>query len=175
MNIHTFSNAIYLFPSLQRILEVAVFGGYDIRAFTHKDYGKQKALEDLHIAGVRGYLHRKGELYYEHCQPHIHTLLNPPDGISTGDLLRKIGKLKTGAELVADFASPGACRQLIKTSFEKMQLSTYDYNLIIDISRTIATLDGADKVQVEHVAEAIHYRFFTPDYANDHHMIAVLD
>jgi magnesium chelatase family protein len=49
-------------------------------------------------------------------------------------------------------------RQLLELSVKRMQLSARAYHRILKLSRTIADLADCDRIEVNHVAEAIQYR-----------------
>jgi magnesium chelatase family protein len=53
--------------------------------------------------------------------------------------------------------SPEA-RQLLEVSTRRLQLSARAYHRILKLSRTIADLDDTDRIDIQHVAEAIQYR-----------------
>jgi magnesium chelatase family protein len=48
--------------------------------------------------------------------------------------------------------------QLLELSVRRMQLSARAYHRVLKLSRTIADLDDAERIEVRHVAEAIQYR-----------------
>lgn len=54
----------------------------------------------------------------------------------------------------------GESQELIKLAFQKMSLSARAYSKILKISRTIADLEGSEKIKSKHVAEALRYRIF---------------
>ena len=57
------------------------------------------------------------------------------------------------------FAEPDdASLEMLRLAMEKLSLSARAYSRILKVARTIADLEGSDKVQSQHIAEAIGYR-----------------
>ena len=53
---------------------------------------------------------------------------------------------------------------LAKNAFEVMELSARSYHRILKVSRTIADMEGEEKIHSRHVAEALTYRAFDKKY-----------
>ena len=63
------------------------------------------------------------------------------------------------SKLLNKYALPDAAGlQLMKTAMERLNLSARAYDRILKVSRTIADLENSEKVQPNHLAEAINYR-----------------
>ena len=50
------------------------------------------------------------------------------------------------------------CDELMKLAFETFGLTARSYDRILKVARTIADLDGCDRINSDHLAEAIRYR-----------------
>ncbi|WP_077196869.1 YifB family Mg chelatase-like AAA ATPase [Prevotella ihumii] len=61
--------------------------------------------------------------------------------------------------MIHQFAEPDSrSLDLLRAAMERLKLSARAYNRILKVARTIADLDGSEKVQSHHIAEAIGYR-----------------
>ena len=61
--------------------------------------------------------------------------------------------------MLHQFAEPDAASmEMLRMAMERLKLSARAYSRILKVARTIADLDNSEKVQSQHIAEAIGYR-----------------
>jgi magnesium chelatase family protein len=66
---------------------------------------------------------------------------------------------------IASYCSVGKDeKQLLRHAFEKYNLSARAYNRILKVARTIADLEGAEKIATNHIAEALQHRCLDRKY-----------
>ena len=62
-------------------------------------------------------------------------------------------------KMLHQFAEPDAASlEMLRMAMERLKLSARAYSRILKVARTIADLEGSEKVQSHHIAEAIGYR-----------------
>ena len=62
-------------------------------------------------------------------------------------------------KMLHEFAEPDAASlDMLRMAMERLKLSARAYSRILKVSRTIADLEGSERVQSHHIAEAIGYR-----------------
>jgi magnesium chelatase family protein len=64
----------------------------------------------------------------------------------------------TAAEVDRDCALAAPERRLLEAAVERMRLSTRAWHRVLKVSRTIADLAGATRIEAPHLAEALAYR-----------------
>ena len=88
----------------------------------------------------------QGERYAAIGLPHIRT-----NATASGPVLE-------------DVARPDASGlKLLRDAAETMRLSARGYHRVLRVARTLADLDGADKISRLHLAEALSYRALADD------------
>ena len=61
--------------------------------------------------------------------------------------------------MLHEYAEPDAdSLSMLRMAMERLKLSARAYSRILKVARTIADLDGSEKVQSTHIGEAIGYR-----------------
>lgn len=72
-------------------------------------------------------------------------------------------EIRSNADLTASYIEKFCkltedAESLLRSAIQRMRLSARAYHRVLKLSRTIADLDGAETIQISHVAEAVQYR-----------------
>lgn len=71
---------------------------------------------------------------------------------------KKINSELTAKEIKIYCAIDDACKRLLRTAVNQMNLSARQFTRVLKVSRTIADLENSPKIQSKHIAEALQYR-----------------
>jgi hypothetical protein len=152
------TNIIGLWVNLSRVYEIAKLGGLSIKVVFDKEY----------INGFNDYELIKafykdvkfcsdGDIIFELTPPEINTYPSRKNQFETlQDIEKRIEKAKANV-LPTEFNSD-SCHILLKTAVNRLNFSLSDTEKVKEIAGIIAQMDGTDKIQVEHIAEAVQYK-----------------
>ena len=99
-----------------------------------------------------------GRICYDHAPADFNTLINSKNNRPSAEFRKEL-QLKRKTIVPVKYIEPNsACKLLLKTAFERLEMSAMDYNITLELSSYIAALDNANKIKPQHIAEAIHYR-----------------
>ncbi len=159
-------NAIHLFPNVHRAFEVSVVSGLYIKPFCSPDYPVKQAMADLKCTGALLRMSDAGEIFCELYRPSFSEVFRertPFDATQILDVLEPL----SGKEKPTEFYKTDTARLLLKTAWERANLSLHDYNIIMRIAQAIALLDNCTNIKTEHLAEGIQYRALLHDNSQD--------
>ncbi|HNX28574.1 MAG TPA: YifB family Mg chelatase-like AAA ATPase [Syntrophomonadaceae bacterium] len=80
------------------------------------------------------------------------------------DQHNKVNALMTPGEVKRHCILDKETEQLLKSAFNKLNLSARGYDRILKVARTIADLDDETAIKIRHIAEALQYRSLDKKY-----------
>lgn len=82
-----------------------------------------------------------------------------PDAIVGSAVVGCVNATLTGTELKKFAPLDPGCRRLLERSAERLHMSARAFHRVIRVSRTIADLADAETIALDHLGEALQYRF----------------
>jgi len=147
-----------LFPNLARAYEIAKFGNFSITiTYSVNPYDYPRANDDYQLL-KKFYndieFNSNGDLFVEITKPRNYKIEQCEKII---DIHKRIGKARNN-KIPKMYENNSATYNLLKNAVEKLNFSCIDVKKIDKIALKIAQLDGTEKIEAQHIAEAIQYR-----------------
>lgn len=129
-----------------------------------------------YLAKVSGPLLDRMDIHIEVPQVDFQKLSSDEKGESSADIKQRVNKAraiqvkrfegtsvtcnaKMTPELTRKYCClDEKCKTMLERCFEAMDLSARAYDKILRMARTIADLDSSEKIELEHITEAVQYR-----------------
>ncbi|NLB53556.1 MAG: YifB family Mg chelatase-like AAA ATPase [Syntrophomonadaceae bacterium] len=92
------------------------------------------------------------------------TLARSAQEIRFADQHNKVNALMSPSDVKGHCVLDHETEQLLKTAFNKLNLSARGYDRILKVARTIADLDNEVNIKIQHIAEALQYRSLDKKY-----------
>ena len=137
--------------NIKRALEVARLGGHSVTLVGPEGCGKRTLMSIFQV--TRGL-----DMVIEVVRPSANELLSPRKGETMEAVQNRLDK----ALKESDLRLPESGIQLLKNTYDKLEMSPAELFKCIDIARTIANLEQSKQIRIEHLAEAIHYKSWKP-------------
>jgi hypothetical protein len=152
------TSIIGLWVNLSRVYEIAKTGGLSIRVIFDKEY--TNGFNDYEL--IKAFYKdvnfcSDGDIIFELTPPKISMYPPKKNQFETlQDIEKRIEKAKANI-LPSEFLGD-SCYILLKTAVNRLNFSLSDTEKVKEIAGIIAQLDGTDKIQAEHIAEAVQYK-----------------
>lgn len=153
---------VKLSVQLARAMEVAILGKHRISIYANlKDYPTAK--NDVRTA-LTSYsninndraitVDNNAELMIEVVKPSFTQLFSQYETLKEiGDRITVARKNQKPSQDI-----PNNAKQLLKTAYERLNLGVNQIDHIVNVASTIAQMEGKDKIETVHIAEAIQYQ-----------------
>jgi len=154
----TQDNPVKYSLQLARAVEIAALGGLKILVAANTENYKKAKEDFIYIRSL--YSAISGHTFVPE-KPHINIELTKPDFLNTEyesltDIQKRIVNAKTNPKVSDDICSTS--ESFLKNAYERLDLGIVDVLQIKEVAATIARLEGASKIEVQHLAEAVQYK-----------------
>ena len=153
---------VKLSVQLARGMEIAILGKHRISIYANlKDYPTAKndvrtALTSYSIINNDRAItvDNNAELMIEVVKPSFTELFRQYETLKEIQDRITLARKNTKPSLVVQ----NDAKQLLKTAYERLNLGVNQIDSIVNVASTIAQLEGKDKIETVHIAEAIQYQ-----------------
>lgn len=148
-----------LYSTLFRAIEIAKLGNYSITVSYDRDYNNAGSDYETIKGLCKGFFENfteNGNIKIEISKPTV-VFYNCYKFTDITDRIEKAKEVNVKDEICH------SSKALIKAATIKLNLSLSQIDGIYNIAKTIAKLDLSENIEVQHIAEAIHYSYETAE------------
>lgn len=173
-------NVIQLYSNISRAYEISKLGGHPIAlCYPNPKLLKEKDREEemIHPEDIQ-YVQKYFDIKDLLTKAEAAILMDfskppfpyPARTTETMDDIHERINVAKSFNLTSD-TLPSKGLPLLKTAFERLNLSLKDLDIIESVSTTIARLDLSPEIRIEHLAEAIQYRSIIDSIRDETYLI----
>lgn len=150
-------NLISVSANISRVYEIAKTGNHTVKLIPSEGvsvYDIQLLNDFYQFPNIEGHCDMYCEVYIDYSE--ISTLFNGRKYETKEDIKQRINQSNQNATPSRNL-SP-SCQSLLKAAITKLNLGLSDTLAVIEVSLTIAQMEGSKDIQPQHIAEAIQYQ-----------------
>jgi len=157
-------NLTGLWVNLSRAYEIALLGDFKIQVVFHPSYVQGfDDYEDIKNFYKDIQFVEEGDLIVEIHQPDYSKDLSKFETLT--DIHTRVQSAKKNT-LPSDFKND-SCNSLLKTAIDKLKFSLSKKEKVIEVAKVISQLHGSNFIEIQYLAEAIHYHSYSVDENED--------
>lgn len=150
-------NLVQIYCNVSRAIEIAKAGGHTVGVY----YDPETKIHPKDIQAIEAFFGVKFEanadLMVEIHRPGFDEIFPRATGETLDEIEARIKEAQQGER--PDTFNPSGI-VILKTSYNRLNLGVWQVTTIKEVARTIAKLEKAKEVEVEHMAEAIQYQAY---------------
>ena len=156
-------NLVGLWTNLSRAYEVAMLGNFSVQIVFDKEY--TEGFDDYE--NIKSFYNgisfvKEGDLIVKITKPDYNQKTERFETLN--DIHKRVEKATKNTK-PTEFKN-NSCDDLLKTATERLYFSLKKREMVIEISKVIAQLDGCKTIEPQHIAEAIQYNYYDDTQCN---------
>lgn len=149
--------------NIMRVYEICKCGGFKMK-LVNAEAGEDFELDAHQLTLLKGFLgaaitedYFESQILQEVVRPSFDQVVNRRKQETLADIELRVDNYLLNAQDI-DSQLCDSSLTLLKNAYVRLALQPYEIEIILSLAEVIASMDGAKKIRVEHVAEAIQYR-----------------
>lgn len=158
--------------NLFRVFEICAVGGHTVKLINSTD--EDSALDNKQIDLLTKHLNStphgeivtndyfQADIIIELAKPDFVSIISARKNETLADIVLRVDSVDSTIQVKTDLTE--SSNTLLKTAYDRLNLQPYEVEIIIKVAETIAKIDGKEKLEPFHIAEAIQYRSIDKEF-----------